>query len=452
MKITIAGGGQVGNTIATELIKEKHDITIIDKNKAYIENVSNSMDAMPVLGDATSAQLLTDYGVEKSELMIAATDSDVVNLLICIIAKKLGIRNTISRIQDPIYSQTIALIKKDTGLSLIVNPERDAAKEIMRSLLFKDASQVETFAQGNNELITFVVREKNPIANMHIKDLPRFTGKKILICVIKRNNEVFIPNGDTAIQTGDTISFVSTRADAIQFFKKMKYEYGRISDVTIIGGGHLGFYIASAAVSNGIPVGIIEKDPSICTQLVEDIPEATVMCGDATNVDVLEECGVFRAGAVVLATDSDETNVVLSMYLKKQFPDLKVITKINKTDFEDMLTGINIGYTINPKLIAADRVIAYVRAMEETMENEVQSLCHVLDNKVEVMEFRVVEGMPHLNEKLQDIKFRKDVILASITRRGESFIPGGSDMLESGDTVLVVTTKKGIGQFRELFE
>ena len=176
------------------------------------------------------------------------------------------------------------------------------------------------------------------------------------------------------------------------------------------------------------------------------------MCGDATSTDVLEECGVYRAGAVVLATDSDETNVVVSMYLKKQFPDLKVITKINKTDFEDMLSGISIGDVFNPKYIAADRVIAYVRAMQETMETEVQSLCHIIDNKVEVLEFRLEEGAPHLGKKLQDIRFRQDVILSSITRRGGSFIPGGSDTMEAGDTVIVVTTRKGISRFREIFE
>ena len=404
MKITIAGCGRVGTVIAQQLVKEHHDITVVDSNAANVDEIGNNLDVLPVVGDAASAQTLKEAGADQSELLIAVTNSDAVNLLICIIAKKMGVPNTIARIREPIYSHTIKLIKDDMGLSFVVNPERDSAKEIMGSLLFKGAGQVETFAQGSNEVMTFVVREKNPVAGMKIQNLSRFINRKILVCAIKRGNEIFIPNGNTDLQVGDTISFVASREDATHFFKKMKYETGRITDLTIIGGGRLGYYIASMALANGITVRIIDPDPEVCKELDEQLPGAEVMCGDGTNVTVLDECGVFQSSAVALTTDSDEKNVLVSMYVTRKYPHIKVITKIKKSDFEDMLFGINIGLVINPKYVAADRVITYVRAMSESRGNEVRSICHVIDNKVEVLEFSIQETPGFLGKPLHEIR------------------------------------------------
>lgn len=451
MKITIAGCGRVGVVIAQQLVKEHHDITVVDNNAEIVEEVGNVLDVLPVAGDAASAQLLKDAGVDKSELLIAVTNSDAVNLLICIIAKKMGVPNTIARIREPIYSHTIRLIKEEMGLSFFVNPEQDSAKEIMGSLLFKGAGQVETFAQASRDVMTFVVREKNPVAGVMIKDLSKFLSRKVLVCAIKRNNEIFIPNGNTTIETGDTISFVASREDATQFFKKMRYETGRINDLTIIGGGTLGYYLASMAIDNGIKVRMIDQDPDVCRELDESLPGVEIMCGDGTNISVLDECGVFESSAVAMTTESDEKNVLISMYITRQYPDIKVITKINKSDFEDMLFGMDIGLVINPKYVAADRVITYVRAMSESLDNEVQSVCHVIDNKVEVLEFNIHEPSPYLGKSLQQLKFRKNLLLASITRKGTSFIPGGNDTIELGDMLLVVTTTKGIGRFQDIF-
>ena len=451
MKITIAGCGRVGRAIARQLVKEHHDLIVVDNNPGNIDYIGNSLDVLPVLGDAASAEVLLEAGADKSELLIAVTDSDTVNLLICIIAKKIGIKQTIARIREPIYSHTIHLIKEDMGLSFVVNPERDAAKEILSSLMFKGAGQVETFAQGSIEIITFGVKDGNPISGMMIRNLSRFINRKILVCAIKREGRVFIPNGDDTIQAGDTISFVANRADAVHFFKKMKYETGRINDLTVIGAGKLGFYLAGMASANGIQVRLIDSDPVVCKEMDDLLPDVEIMCGDGTDLDVLEECGVFRASAVAMTTGSDEKNVLVSMYLSKTYPNIKVITKIKKSDFEDMLYGINIGNLYNPKYIAADRVITYVRAMSETLGNEVQSLCHVIDNKVEVLEFRINEPSEYLGVKLQDLRFRENVLLAGITRNTESFYPGGNDTIELGDNVLVVTTNKGITRFRDIF-
>ena len=451
MKIAVAGCGKVGTAIAQQLVKEHHDITVIDQNAGNMEEIGNSLDVLPVTGDAASAQVLKDAEVDKSDLLIAVTNSDAVNLLICIIAKKMGVPNTIARIRDPIYLDTIHLIQEDMGLSFIVNPERDAAKEVMGSLLFKDAGQVETFAQMNHEVMTCIIRDQNPIAGMKIRDLSRFINRKILICAVKREQEIFIPKGETVIRKGDIISFVSSREDAIHFFKKMKYDTGRIDNLTIIGGGRLGYYLAAMAMHNGIRVRLIDQRPEVCAKMDELLPGAEIMCGDGTDIAVLDECEVFQSSAVAMTTDSDEKNVLISMYITRQYPDIKVITKFKKSDFEDLLFGIDIGVTINPKYVAADRVITYVRAMSESFDNEVNSVCHVIDNKVEVLEFRIRETAPNLGVPLQDIRFRDNLLLASITRGGQSFIPGGTDVMKQGDIILVVTTNKEIGKLRDLF-
>ena len=451
MKITIAGCGRVGRAIARQLVKEHHDIIIVDSSESNIDYIGNSLDVLPVQGDAASAQVLLEAGVDKSDLLIAVTDSDTINLLICIVAKKIGVEKTIARIREPNYSQTISLIKEDMGLSFVVNPERDAAKEILGSLMFKGAGQVETFAKGSNEVITFTVKDRNPIAGMPVRNLSKFINRRILICAIKRDDKIFIPNGNVEIKENDIISFVASRADAVHFFKKMDYETGRIKDLTIIGGGKLGYYLAMMASSNGIRVKLIDPDPTVCRELDDQLPGVEVMCGDGTDLTVLEECEVFSSSAVAMTTGSDEKNVLVSMYLTKLYPDIKVITKIKKSDFEDMLYGINIGNVYNTKYIAADRVISYVRAMSESLGNEVQSLCHVIDNKVEVLEFKIHETSEYLGIPLQSLKFREHILIASITRGNNSFIPGGNDTIELGDTVLVITTDKGIGRFREIF-
>ena len=451
MKIIIAGCGRVGTVIAAQLVNEHHDITVIDSDEDTIKYMNDNFDVLTVEGDAASADVLMEAGAMNSELLIAVTDSDAVNLLICVVAKKLGVANTIARSRNPIYSKTINIIKEEMGLSFVVCPERDTAKEVLRSLLFKGAGQVETFAKGNHEVMTFVVKEQNPICDIYIRDLSKFINRRILVCAVKRDKDILIPRGDFKIQANDTISFVASRADAIAFFRKMKYETGKIKSLTIIGGGILGFYLADMAIANGILVRMIDKDRNVCEELNERLPAAEIRCGDATDTAVLEECGVFETSAVVTATDSDETNVVLSMYIAKNCPDTKVVTKIKKSDFEEMLYGINLGNVINPKYVAADRIITYVRAMQATVGNEVQSLCHVIDNKVEVLEFKIDKATDGLDIAIQDLKIRRNVLLASITRRGESFIPGGNDCIQLGDTVLVITTETGIGRFAEIF-
>lgn len=451
MKIAIAGCGKVGTTLAEQLSKENHDITVIDLDEERLSYISDSQDVMCCAGDARSVAVLKEAGVETDDLLLAVMDNDEANLMVCLVASKLGAKHTIARVRNPIYRDTINVINTDLGLSMVVNPEMETAREMFNSLRFHSAIQVETFAKSRNEILTCEITEGMPVCGIKIKDLYSATKTKVFICAVKRGGDVFIPNGETMINSGDTLSFVANQADAENFFKKLGNETGRVKNLVIIGGGRLGYYLGRMAIENSMPVTIIDENKAICRSLSAALPSANVICGDATNTDLLEEEGILKYSAVATVTGEDSVNLLISMYMKKNAPDTKVITKIKKSDFEDLMFNMNVGAVFNPKYIAADHILRYVRAMQNVIEDEVQSLCHVIDNKVEILEFLISKDAPFIGRPIKDLKLKKDLLLANITRQGKSFTPGGNDTIEAGDTILVATTKTGIFRIADIF-
>lgn len=452
MKIIIAGCGKIGTTLIDTLDKENHDITVIDVDSSRVQNISDKYDVMCIVGDAKSASLLMEADVDKSDLMIAVTDNDEENLTICLIAKNLGVKNTIARVRNPIYSESIKLIQHSLGLSMAINPELETANEILRTLRFKSAEQVETFAKSRMEILTCYVEEGTPICNVKIKDYFNKTKTKIFVCALKRGDDVFIPNGDFEIKAGDTLSFVATAKEARDFFKKMGYDTGKVNDLAIIGGGKLGYNLAKKAIDSGIPIKIVDKSNERCKELIELLPNADVIMGDGSDTSLLEEEGIFNYSAIAVTTDDDAKNTLISMYLNKHAKNAKVITKIKRSDFEDLIYTLELGSIFNPKYVTADHIIRYVRAMNNAVDDEVQSLCHVIDNKVEVLEFIIQEDMQCLGKELKSLKLKKDLLIAAVYRKGVGFNPSGEDTIEKGDNVLVITTNKGISRFADIFE
>lgn len=451
MKIIIAGCGKVGTALAEHLCEENHDIIMIDPVEERLSYLANSQDVMCVVGDAKSTEVLKSVDIENSDLMLTMTADDEENLIICLIAKEMGVKNTIARVRNPVYDRSINVIRDTLGLSMTINPDYEAAAEMFKSLRFKSANQVETFAKGKAEILTCYVREGTPICNVKIKDVYNTLHSKVFFCAVKRNEKVFIPDGHTVIQAGDTLSFVSSREEADNFFKKLHYDTGRIRDLTIIGGGKLGYYLGKMAVENGIVLKMVDRDMKKCKVLSADLPGADIICGDGMDTKLLEEENILSSSAVACLTGDDATNTLISMFLSRHAPDMKVISKIKKTDFEDMLFNLGFGSVYNAKYIAVDRIVRYVRAMGNAVEGEFQSLSHIIDNKVEVLEFIINEECPHIGEQLQDITFKKNLLITGIRRGARSFIPHGSDHFEVGDTLMVVTTLQGISKFSEIF-
>ena len=452
MRIVMAGCGKVGLTIAEQLVCEHHDTIIVDSDPLIADTVGNELDVFCITGDAASREVLREAGVADADVLIAMTESDEKNLLICLVAKKMGVRHTIARVRNPIYADDIALIKEDLGLSMYINPEMSAAREISRILRRPAATKVETFAKGRVELFTCVIRPGSVLDGVLLKDVQATVKCRVLICGVRRDTEVFIPSGSFRLQAGDAITFVTNYRDANTFFKRIGENTSKIKNVIINGGGRLTYYLARIILETGVHVKIIERNRDRCFELDELLPEATVINGDATDTALLSEEGLADADAVVNLTGIDEQNALLSQYVSEKHPACKVITKIKHSDFEGIFAHMKVGSLVNPKNLTADNIIRYVRAMQNAKSSDIVTLHHIMDGGAEALEFRVQPGQDFLGKPLESMRFKDGVVLAVINRRGNLFTPGGQDTLEAGDTVIAVTLLSGIASIHDLFE
>ncbi len=452
LNIIIVGCGKVGTTLAKELVEEKHSIVIIDTDAEKLEEMSNTLDVMCVEGQGESVAVLKEAGVENCDILIAMMCSDELNLLTCLLAKRLGAKNTIARVRNPIYADAINLIKDDLGLSLHINPERAAANEISRLLRFPTAISVETFAKGRVEIMKYEIPHGSVLNELHINQLSMRLKTNVFICAVERENNVFVPDGNFILRDGDVISIVAPAREANEFFTKVGAVATKIRDVLIIGGGRITYYLTKRLVESGFRVKIIEIDKERCEQLSELLPEAMVIHGDGTNNYLLHEENLDNADAVLSLTGVDEQNVLISMYAYKQAPNAKIVTKIKHFDFDDVLKGMTIGSVIYPKYITADYILRYVRVMQNSRDEQMKSLHRIVDDRVEALEFRVRQDSEAVGVTFADMKIKKDTLVACITRDGMTFIPRGKDTIEVGDTVIVVTTYKGISRLEQILE
>ena len=451
MKIIIAGCGIVGTALAENLAKSKHNVTVIEPDEAHLNYINNMADVLTIKGDATAPDVLEEANVKNCDLLIAVTDSDEKNLLMCLVAKKLGVGNTIARIREIQNNKSALLLKDEAGLSLAINPELDAANEIFNSLKYKSTGQVETLAKGSTEVITFVVKPDSILCGVKIMDIQKLTKTKVLICGIKRGNDISIPKATMTIQANDTLSFIATTKDTLKFFKKLNFNTAQFDSITIIGGSKLGALLGLKALDAGIPVKIIEKDRTRCEALIDILPGADIIFGDAFDGDLLEEENITESAVIVTATEDDATNLMLSMVMRNLAPDAKVITKIKKSDFEGMIYNLDAGSVFNPKYITVDHITRYVDAMQNSLEDEIESMCHVIDNRIAILEFNITAGMPNLGKTFTEVKFKEGVIVTTIYRGSRAFIPGGEDVFKAGDIVIVATTNENIRRFSDIF-
>lgn len=452
MNITVVGCGKVGTTLVKELAAEKHSIVIIDTDAEKLDEIGNTLDVMCVEGHGESVSVLKEAEVENCDLLIAMTRSDEINLLSCLLAKKLGAKNTIARVRNPIYAKGINLIKDDLGLSLAINPELAAANEISRLLRFPSAVQVETFAKGRVEIMKYAIPQGSVLHELRIHQLRTHLKTTVFICAVERGNDVFVPTGDFILREGDVISFVAPIKIANDFFAKVGAVTTRVKDVMIIGGGRITYYLTQKLLESGLRVKIIEIDMERCEELSELLPEAMIIHGDGTNNHLLHEEHIENADAVLSLTGVDEQNVLMSIYATQQVPEAKIVTKIKHFDFDDVLKGMPIGSVIYPKHITADRILRYVRVMQNSWEASMESLHRIVDDRVEALEFRVRQASEVTDITFAELNIKKGTLVACITRNGATFTPRGKDCIKIGDTVIVVTTQLGISRIEQIIE
>lgn len=451
MKIVIAGCGNVGLSLAKILSKEGHDITVIDPDEHAVHAGTDGFDLMGIVGSGSNISVLEQAEVSKADLFIATTDSDERNLLCCLMCNKLGVHKTIARVRNPEYKDEIELIKDDLGLSLAVNPELYAANGIARILRFPTAIEVDTFARGRAELMTFEVKEDCPLIGVQLKNLHRELNAEVLICVVERGDETMIPSGDFTILEGDKISFVASGKKAVQFFKALNMNQGRVKSCMIIGGGSTSYYLAKQLISTGVEVKIIEKEKKRCDELAEMIPEAITICGDGADRNLLEEEGLERMEAFVALTNRDEQNAMMAIYAKKRNPKVKLVTKVHRSAYEEIVSDLNIGSITNSKVATTETVLKFVRAMSDSLSGRMETLYRISSGKAEALEFVATSDTSVLlNRPLMDLKIKKNVIVACILHKGQVIIPRGQSVISEGDHVIIVTTETGFDELTDI--
>ena len=442
MNIIIAGCGKVGRALAEQLSREKHDITVIDRKPEAIQQITNIADGRGVVGNGARFEIQMDAGIDTADLMIAVTDADEVNLLCCLIAKKAGGCQTIARVRNPVYHHEIHHIKDDLGLSMVINPEWAAAMEMARLLRFPSAIDIDTFANGRIELLRFQLEEQNPLCNNKIKDLHMLSRCEVLICIVERGNEVLIPSGEVELKAGDMISVVASPVNASRFFKTIGIETNQVKNTMIIGGGKISFYLAKRLLEMGIQVKIIEKDRDACERLCEILPKAMIINGDGTDRELLAEEGLAKAEGFAALTNMDEENVMLALYAKSM-SKAKKITKVNRNTFDTIIGSLNIGSLIYPKHITSETILQYVRAMQNSIGSNVETLYRLVDGNAEALEF-VIKGKSEVTDiPLQELQLKPHILVCAINRKGKIIIPKGQDCIQEGDSVVIITTDCG---------
>ncbi|AOZ97170.1 Trk system potassium transporter TrkA [Butyrivibrio hungatei] len=452
MQIIVVGCGNVGQTITQQLSKEGHDITVIEEKSSVVQNVVNNYDVMGLVGNGASYSMMKDAGIETADLMIAVTDSDELNLLCCLIAKKAGNCHTIARVRNPIYKKEINFIKEELGLSMVINPEEAAANEAERLLKFPSATKVETFFRGKAELVKLVIDEDSKLCDKALRDIPPELKKQVVITAVSRGSEVYIPDGNFILRAGDEITIIGASRNTMHFFRKLGLPTAKVHSTIIVGGGETSYYLAGHLLSLGIKVTIFERDASRCKELSELLPQALIINGDGTDKDMLMEEGVTSVESFVALTNLDEENIMLSMYVKSINPKAKLITKVHRVNYGDIIGSLGIGSIIYPKNITADRIVQFVRGRSASQDGNIEALYRLNDEKVEALEFIVSKDSPVIGIPLAQMKLKKGILIAAINHYGELISPTGESVIRERDSVIVVTINTGLKDISDILE
>ena len=446
----IVGAGKVGETLIRNFLGEKHDVVIVDSDYETIENIVNRYDVKGIVGGGLQRDTLLSAGVDKAELLIACTPRDEMNILCCVLAKKIGVRRTIARVRDPEYFKEMENMRADLGVDLAFNPELATAREIAHVLKFPSARSVENFAGGRARMAEFDVVADNPLIGKSLRQIARDYGNKILIGVVTRGEEVIIPHGDYVVRDGDLLHIIADEQDIVSFTKKLKIYKPRAKSVFIIGGGKIGYYLAQDLLSAGVSVKIVEKDGPRAEELSELLPEATVLVGDGTDQEVLDEENLKGNDACVTLTNMDEENVMISLYAKQSKVD-KIITKIDRSSILKMVDMLGLDSVVTPRNVIANHIIQYVRAYAAATDESADTLYKIGD-RAEALEFTVVDGFQGVDIPLKELAFKKSVLIGGIVRGNEFILPSGDSTLKVGDRVIVVSEEKRITKLSQILK
>lgn len=449
MKIVVIGDGKVGRTIIEHMSREGHEVTVIDKNPKVINQIVDLYDVMGICGSGASYDTQKEAGVKKADVVIATTSSDEINLLSCVVAKSLGAKSTIARVRSHEYSTQVELMSKELEISMIVNPELEAASEILNIISFPEATQVESFRKGKMDIVELYVPENSPLIGLSLSSLHAKYPVEMLVGIVQRNNQVIIPNGSFVIEAKDKIHVVASRTNLKSFLSKLGFEEKKLKNILIIGGGTLAYYLAQQLIKGKYKVKIIEHDYDRCCKLSDLLPQATIIHGDGTDQSVLLDEGIKSSDAIVSLTGIDEENIIISMYAQKQNV-YKVIAKINKTALSNILESVGVASVISPKDITADRILAYIRSINNSKNSNIERLYKLANGQVEAVEFIAKEKSKVIEKPIKKLSFRPNTLLAAIIRGEEVIIPSGNSIIDEGDSVIVISKDRILYELNDI--
>ena len=439
MKIIVLGAGKVGKTLIKHMSNEDHDIIVVDQNATKVEEVVNQFDVIGVVGNGGSYDILMEAGAQDANLIICVTTSDELNILAGLMAKKMGTKHTIARVRNPDYSSQRDFMRNQLGFSMIVNPELEAASEIRRVLSFPSAVKVDTFSRGKVELAEFFVEDHSRLNGVELSQLHKITKTNILVCAVSHNVDVIIPDGNYVIKPGDHLYITGTHRDLSRFCLDIGVITTRIKNVIIVGGGKIAYYLSKQLSTQGIKVKIIEKDKNRCQVLAEKLPYVTIIHGDGSDDELLNEEGIENTDAVLALTGLDEENIVLSLSAKSLYHK-KTIAKVTRMNYAGLSDVLKVDSIVAPKKIVASQIIRYVRAkMNKDNDSSVKTLYKIVDGEVEAIEFKVTEQFKYLHKTLNEMKIKEHVLVAAIIRENEVIVPKGNTTMELNDYVIIVS-------------
>ena len=444
MKIILVGCGTIGATIISSLVSEGHDIVAIDSDADFLNSITNVYDVMGLCGNGADSDVLEEAGADTADLFVAVTGSDELNRLSCFLARKMGAKYTIARVRSPEYNdKSLGFMKDNLELSMCINPELLTARELYKILKFPSAVKIETFSRGNLEMIEIRLKPDSALDGMSLMEMRKTHKAKVLVCYVRRDDEVFIPDGNFRLKSGDWVGITASPSELQKLFKSLGVYQKQAKNVMLLGGSRTAHYLADMLLESGGSVKIIERNPEICERLSEALPKAVILNGDGAEQELLLEEGLRSLDAFVSLTNTDEANILLSIFASGQSVP-KVIAKVNREELVRMAENMGVDSVVSPKKMVGDVIVSYARALENSRGSNVETLYKIADGKAEALEFNVRADSKVIGVPLKELQIKKGILIAGIIRNRKTVIPVGDDMILAGDSVVIVAADQGL--------
>lgn len=444
MKIILVGCGTIGATIISSLVSEGHDIVAVDSDADFLNEITNVYDVMGLCGNGADSDVLEEAGADTADLFVAVTGSDELNMLSCFLARRMGAKYTIARIRNPEYNdKSLGFMKDSLELSMCINPELLTARELYKILKFPSAVKIETFSRGNLEMIEIRLKSDSALDGMSLMEMRKTHKAKVLVCYVRRDDEVFIPDGNFRLKSGDWVGITASPSELQKLFKSLGVYQKQAKNVMLLGGSRTAHYLADMLLESGGSVKIIERNPEICERLSEALPKAVILNGDGAEQELLLEEGLRSLDAFVSLTNTDEANILLSIFASGQNVP-KVIAKVNRQELVRMAENMGVDSVVSPKIMVGDVIVSYARALENSMGSNVETLYKIADGKAEALEFNVRADSKVIGVPLKELQIKKGILIAGIIRNRKTVIPVGDDMILAGDSVVIVAADQGL--------